>query len=77
LVHWLPKSWQAAIVRRGTVWSALTRPSPDRRDFYIDHFLRDIRLLGMGELQRLFPGARILRERFLGVTKSLIACRLP
>jgi hypothetical protein len=33
--------------------------------------------LGMGELQRLFPGARIVRERFLGLTKSLIACRLP
>jgi hypothetical protein len=77
LVHWLPKSWQAAIVRRGTVWSALTRPSPDRRDFYIGHFLCDIRLLGMGELKRLFPGARIVRERFLGMTKSLIACRLP
>jgi hypothetical protein len=77
LVHWLPKSWQPAIVRRGTVWSALTRPSPDRRDFYIEHFLRDIRLLGRGELKRLFPGARIICERFLGVTKSLIACRLP
>jgi len=69
LVHWLPKRWQRAIVRRGTVWSALTRPTPDRRDFYIDHFLRDIRLL------ELFPGARIIRERFLGITKSLIACR--
>ena len=77
LVHWLPKSWQAAIVRRGTVWSALTRPTADRRDFYIEHFLRDIHLLGMGELKRLFPSARLIRERFLGVTKSLIACRLP
>jgi SAM-dependent methyltransferase len=77
LVHWLPKSWQAAIVRRGTVWSALTRPTPDRRDFYIEHFLRDIHLLGTGELKRLFPGSRIIRERFLGLTKSLIACRLP
>jgi SAM-dependent methyltransferase len=77
LVHWLPKSWQAAIVRRGTVWSVLTRPTPDRRDFYIEHFLRDIRLVGVGELKRLFPGARIVRERFLGVTKSLIACRRP
>jgi SAM-dependent methyltransferase len=77
LVHWLPRSWQAAIVRRGTVWSALAHPTPDRRDFYIEHFLRDIHLLGVGELQRLFPGARIVRERFLGVTKSLIACRLP
>jgi hypothetical protein len=75
LVHWLPKSWQRAIVRRGTVWSALTRPTPDRRDFYIEHFLRDIRLLSYREVARLFPGARIVRERFLGVTKSLIAWR--
>src|ERR1700677_4569627 len=45
IVHWLPKRWQRAIVRRGTVWSVLTRPTPDRRDFYIEHFLRDIRLL--------------------------------
>jgi hypothetical protein len=75
LVHWLPQSWQAAIVRRGTVWSALTRPTPDRRDFYIEHFLRDIRLLSYREVARLFPGARIIRERFLGATKSLIAYR--
>jgi hypothetical protein len=75
LVHWLPKRWQRAIVRRGTVWSALTRPTPDRRDFYIDHFLRDIRLLSFRQVQELFPGARIIRERFLGITKSLIACR--
>jgi hypothetical protein len=74
-VHWLPKRWQGAVVRRGTVWSALTRPTPDRRDFYIEHFLRDIRLLSFRELQALFPGARIIRERFLGMTKSLIACK--
>jgi len=73
IVHWLPKSWQRAIVRRGTVWGALTRPTPDRREFYIEHFLRDIRLLSYREVAALFPGARIIRERFLGLTKSLIA----
>jgi len=73
LVHWLPKRWQRAVVRRGTVWSALTRPSPDRREFYHEHFLRDVRLLGCGEMRALFPGARVIRERFLGITKSLIA----
>jgi len=26
-------------------------------------------------MRRLFPGARIIRERFLGLTKSLIALR--
>jgi hypothetical protein len=73
LVHWLPKRWQRAVVRRGTVWSALTHPTPDRREFYHEHFLRDIRLLGFREVQALFPGARVIRERFLGITKSLIA----
>jgi SAM-dependent methyltransferase len=77
VVHWLPKSWQRAIVSRGTVWSVLMRPTPDRRDFYIEHFLRDVRLLGFREMARLFPGASIIRERFLGITKSLIACRYP
>jgi hypothetical protein len=75
IVHWLPKKWQGAMVRRGTVWSALTRPTPDRREFYIEHFLRDIHLLSRGELARLFPGARVIRERFCGLTKSLIAWR--
>ena len=74
-LHWLPKPWQRAIARRGTVWSAVARPAPDRREFYTEHFLRDIRLLGPRELRALFPAARILRERFLGVTKSLIAIR--
>jgi SAM-dependent methyltransferase len=74
-VHWLPKAWQRAILRRGTGWSALTHPSPHRRNYYVEHFLRDIRLLSVGELARLFPGARIIRERFLGLTKSLIAYR--
>jgi hypothetical protein len=75
LVHWLPKRWQRAVVCRGTVWSALTHRTPDRREFYLEHFLRDIRLLGFRELQALFPGARVIRERFLGMTKSLIAVR--
>jgi hypothetical protein len=34
---------------------------------------RSIRLLTHGDLRALFPGARILRERFLGLTKSLVA----
>ncbi len=75
LVHWLPKSWQRAIVRHGTVWGALTRVTADRRDFYVEHFLRDIRLLGCRQVRGLFPGAWVIRERFLGITKSLIAVR--
>jgi ubiquinone/menaquinone biosynthesis C-methylase UbiE len=75
VVHWLPKSWQRAIVPRFTVWSAVMRVSEDRRRFYVAHYLSDVKLLGIAELRRLFPGARVLRERFCGVTKSLVAWR--
>jgi hypothetical protein len=74
-VHWLPKRWQRAIVPRWTVWSAVARPSADRREFYVRHFLEEIRLLGAGEVRELFPDGRVVRERFCGMTKSLIAVR--
>jgi SAM-dependent methyltransferase len=72
-LHYLPDAWQGPLARRWTVWDAVERPSPDRRAFYIEHYLNDIRLLGAAELGALFPGARILRERTLGVAKSLVA----
>lgn len=75
LVHWLPKPWQRALVPRFTVWSALVRPSPDRRAFYLAHYLDDVRLLSAGEFAALFPGARMIRERVCGWTKSLVAMR--
>ncbi len=74
-VHLLPRAWAAAIVRRFTVWQLLFRPTEDRRRFYVEHFLADIRLLSVREMQRLFPDAVILRERFLFLTKSLVAYR--
>src|SRR5580704_14616063 len=75
LVHFLPRRWQGIIVRRFTVWQWMERPSEDRRAFYIEHYLKDIRLLSHGDMARLFPDARLVRERFLGWTKSLIAVR--
>jgi SAM-dependent methyltransferase len=75
LVHLLPESWRAYIVRRFTVWQWINRPTEDEKRYYIEHFVSDIRLLSAGELQRLFPDAVILRERFLLFTKSLIAYR--
>jgi ubiquinone/menaquinone biosynthesis C-methylase UbiE len=73
IVHWLPRSWQRAVVPRFTVWSAITPVTPDRRRFFLDHYLSDVRLLAAADLRRMFPGARIVRERFCGWTKSLIA----
>ena len=73
LVHWLPRSWQRLLVPRVNLWSRLVPVTDDRRRFYIEHYLSDIRLLGASELKALFPGARLIRERLLGMTKSLIA----
>jgi len=75
LVHWLPKRWQRAIVPRFTVWAALAKVTPDRRRFYLEHYLSDVRLLGAVELRELFPGAKLIRERVCGITKSLIAVK--
>ena len=72
-LHWLPKGLRVAIARRFTVWSLLERPSPDRWEFYIRHCSEEVRLLNARELQAMFPEARIIRERFLGLSKSLIA----
>jgi ubiquinone/menaquinone biosynthesis C-methylase UbiE len=74
-IHWLPKAWQRAVVPRFNLWQTLTRPSADRREFYVAHYLRDVRLLSGSEVRALFPGARILRERLWGITKSLVAMR--
>jgi SAM-dependent methyltransferase len=72
-LHWLPKGARLAIARRFTFWSLLERPSPDRWEYYIRHCAEEVRLLDGRQLQALFPEARIIRERFLGFSKSLIA----
>jgi hypothetical protein len=73
LVHWLPRAWQRVLVPRCNLWSLLVRVTPDRRRFYIEHYLSDVRLLSAGDVRALFPGARVIRERFWGWTRSLIA----
>jgi hypothetical protein len=72
-LHWLPKGLRSAIARRFTIWSLLERPSRDRWEFYIRHCAEEVRLLDARELQAMFPEARIVRERFFGLSKSLIA----
>ena len=74
-IHYLPKLWQRRIIERFTVWELLVRPSEAQRSFYIEHFLNEIKLLGKTDLHCLFPDAKILSERVLGVAKSLIAVR--
>jgi ubiquinone/menaquinone biosynthesis C-methylase UbiE len=70
-IHWLPKNWQRPLVRNFTVWGWITRPSVERREW----FLNTTRMLTRRELQSLFPDAEIRRERFLGLTKSFVAMK--
>jgi SAM-dependent methyltransferase len=74
-VHWLPRGWQRALAPRLHVMHKVLRLTPDQREFYVRHYLQDIRLLDAAGLRALFPGARMIRERFCGWTKSLVAYR--
>lgn len=74
-LHWLPQRWQRPLMPRLNLWRLLVRVSPDRRQYYIEHYLGEIRLLSAGGLQQLFPDGQVLRERFFGWTKSLVAVR--
>jgi SAM-dependent methyltransferase len=59
---WLPRSAQVAILRV-------------TRHFWLSRHPPDYYLLTRGHMEAMFPGARILRERWLGMTKSWIALR--
>lgn len=72
LIHFLPRTWQRPLLRRCTVWGLLHKPTPEG----CDEFLRDIQLLDVAALRRLFPGATVWKERFLGLLKSISAVRL-
>jgi hypothetical protein len=74
LVHWLPRSGSGGS-SRGSRSGARGRPTADRRAFYVAHYLDEVRLLSAGEFAALFPGARVIRERVFGWTKSLVAVR--
>lgn len=70
-IHWLPRSWQRRLIRRCTLRGWVDRFTPAE----VDAFLAEVRLLTISEMQTLFPDCTILRERFLGMTKSYIAVR--
>ena len=74
-VHWAPKRLQRVIAPWFSLWNLFQRVTPERRRFYISHFIKDIRLLGPAEMVALFPGAHLIRERFCGLAKSLVAVR--
>lgn len=66
-----PRLWRASMLRLFSVWGLLGRLSKDS----ISKVLQELRPLSYIEMQVLFPDCTIIRERFLGFTKSYIAVR--
>jgi hypothetical protein len=75
-IHWLPSAVQRALVPHVTIWALVTPAGRAERGFYFEHYLNDIRLLSSKDLTALFPGSRLIRERVLGWTKSLIVTNI-
>ena len=69
-VHWLPESGRAEVLRhiKGQLPSDASFDQAMR-------LVQSINLLTARQFRALFPDARIIRERFLGITKSFIAIR--
>jgi len=72
-LHFLPGWLQRAIAPRFSVWSIVAGARADQREYYIDHCLNTVRLLSADDMRRLFLKSTIIRERFCGLSKSLIA----
>jgi hypothetical protein len=70
--HFLPRRWQRPLIRNWTLWGWFNRPDNEQATAWYD----EVRLLSRTEMRALFPRARILGERFVGLTKSLIAAHV-
>lgn len=69
--HWLPLGWRKKLVRNFTGWGLIERPTQDECEKLVD----EIRLLKLDDMRCLFPDSQIVAERFLGMTKSIIAVK--
>jgi hypothetical protein len=71
VIHWLPKPVRRVLGRNFTVYGWMLRPTSED----VSQFVEELRLLSYREMEELFPDCEIRRERFLGLTKSLVAVR--
>ena len=67
--HWLPRRLKVWLVRHATLGHWPQAKNRQQAEFMVD----SARLLTRQQMQILFPAARIIRERILGLPKSLIA----
>lgn len=67
-IHYLPQRWRVRLSRNFTIWGLVVRPSPDD----CERQNSELKLLRYREVSSLFPDAQIIREKFLGLTKSFV-----
>ena len=70
-IHWLPRRQMGKMIRNFSFWGVMTRPSSAQ----CARFMRDVWLLDARQMGELFPDGRVTQERFLGMSKSIIASR--
>lgn len=70
-VHWLPLRLKRPIIGWFSLYCWIYKAGQKE----VDELLHDITLLSVKDMRRLFPDAEIVRERFLGLTKSIIAVK--
>jgi hypothetical protein len=68
-IHFAPKALQKRVLRYGSGWGLLTKPTPKQ----VAEYVEELHLLGRRDLGRLFPEAELRGERFMGLVKSLVA----
>lgn len=71
-IHWLPVRVRRALGPRATVWGWANRSATRERH---NELLKEIRLLGANEMRQLFPDAQLVRERWMGMVKSIVAIK--
>lgn len=70
-IHFLPRRMLRKLVRYCSIWGLVNKPTQAQIDAEVD----TITLLDVDQMRKLFPDAEIHRERFLGMTKSIIAIK--
>ena len=70
-MHWFPPACRRKLLRNFSIWGLVTRPTQPECAALVD----EIRLLSASQLRTLFPECGIVKERFAGLSKSLIAVK--